>query len=184
LRQDGDIESKEVRSRILEYISSHPGAYLREIKRAIGISMGTVQYHLYSLEKERKIISKRRGLYKRFFVSFTFTDKDQKILDVLSQETERDILLYLSVNPGASHHDISEYIGISPGTTSWHMKRLVEAGLETSKRSTEVVYFLQVDAKDVAKLLKVYHTNIWERWADRLAEIFNEIPGRGTEEEG
>ncbi len=184
MREDDDNESKEVKTRILEYISSHPGAYLREIKKAIGISMGTAQYHLYSLEKEKKIISRRSGLYKRFFVSFTFTDKDQKILDVLSQETERDILLYLSINPGASHHDISEYAGISPGTTTWHMKRLLEAGLVTSKRSTEVVYFLQVDAKDVAKLLRDYHTNIWERWADRLAEIFSEIPGRGSEEEG
>jgi len=49
----------ETRDLIIQYIDSHPGAHLRQIKRDLRISMGVTQYHLYTLEREKKILSKR-----------------------------------------------------------------------------------------------------------------------------
>ncbi|MDA4131300.1 MAG: winged helix-turn-helix transcriptional regulator [Thaumarchaeota archaeon] len=164
------------RWRIIEYIKSHPGTHLRKIKRDLGVSMGVVQYHLYTLEREKRIISQRRGLYKRFYPNLVFGEKDRDILNVLSQETEREILLFLIAKPNANNKEISQYAKISAGATTWHMKRLLESGLIQAKHEQSFVrYSLTADSFEVMHLVKNYHTKIWERWADRLADTLGEI---------
>src|SRR5205823_13884476 len=83
--------------------------------------------HLRRLEKDQSIISRRRGLYKRFYKRLDFEVEEQEILGVLFQETERDLLLYLLKTPDATQKELSEFAHISASSTSWHMKRLVEA---------------------------------------------------------
>ena len=177
---DGSDESAE--SRILEFIEAHPGAHLREIKRELNLAMGTVQYHLYNLEREGRIVSRRSGLRKRFYPSTLFGEGQRAILDVLSQETERDILLYVLENPGSTQKAVTEYLGISPGTVNWHIKRLCAAGLiEVMREGHLVRYSVKTDRSEVLRLLREYHPKIWARWADRLADLLAEI---GSREEG
>jgi predicted transcriptional regulator len=174
------------RTQILGFIKTHPGSHLREIKRELNLAMGVVQYHLYTLEKEQKIISRRRGLYKRFYPILLFGDEQLEILDVLSQETERDILLYLLQKPDATQKEVSEYAEISPASVNWHMRRLVEARLVDSEHDgSHVRYVVRGNRGEILTLLKSYHPMIWERWADRLADVLldiSEIEGRGKRE--
>jgi predicted transcriptional regulator len=138
--------------------------------------MGVIQYHLYSLEKNKQIVAHRRGLYKRFYPALVFAEPQKEILDVLSQETERDLLLYLIDNPGATQKDLSEYARISPGTTNWHMKRLIGSNLVTMKREGQFVkYSLIIDSREILALLQSYHPNIWDKWVDRIANAINEV---------
>jgi predicted ArsR family transcriptional regulator len=163
------------REQIEEFIAQHPGAHLREIKRELKLAMGVIQYHLYSLEKEKKILSHHRGLYKRFYPNLVFGESQQDILDVLSQETERDLLLYLISNPGATQKQLSEYAQISAGTINWHMKRLIDSGLAKSKREGPFAkYEVKCDPQEVLRLLQAFHPRIWERWADRFANTITE----------
>ncbi|MHB8567674.1 MAG: winged helix-turn-helix transcriptional regulator [Nitrososphaerales archaeon] len=160
------------------YIKKHPGAHLRQVKRELNIAMGVIQYHLYSLEKDRKILSRRKGLYKRFYSNLVFGPAQYEILDVLSQETERDLLLHIISNPGANQKQLSEYASISPGTINWHIKRLVEAGLvQTRREGPYVRYEAKCDPDEVLRLLRGFHPSIWERWADRLANALTEASG-------
>ena len=180
---EGGGESKK--EEVLEFINAHPGTHLREIKRKLNLGMGTIQYHIYALEKEGRIISRRRGLSKRFYVSHIFGDKQHEILDVLSQELERDILLYLLQNPNSTQKALTDYTGMSPATINWHMKRLELAGLVKARHEGQFVkYIVTADHADILRLLKVYHPGIWERLADRLADIVTDIgeSGGGNEE--
>lgn len=175
-----DVSTKDL---VLEYIRSHPGAHLRDIKRALGLSMGVVQYHLGSLETDRKIVSRRRGLYKRFYQSLAFGENQQEILGVLSQEMERDLLLYLLDNPGSTQKELCDYAKISPGTMNWHMKRLGISYLVSSLRDGQFVrYTVSVDKNEILKLLQSYHPSIWEKWADRFANTVNEISSSKDQE--
>ncbi len=138
--------------------------------------MGVIQYHLYSLEREGRILSRRNGLYKRFYPNLVFGDYQQEILDVLSQETERDLLLYLINNPNSTQKELAEYAQISAGTINWHMKRLVESNLVQAKHEGQFVrYVVSGDAKEILRLVQSYHPSIWERWADRFADALTEI---------
>jgi predicted transcriptional regulator len=145
--------------------------------------MGVVQYHIYKLEKEGGIVSRRRGLYKRFYPNVKFDESQLEILDILSQETERDILLYLIRNPEAIQKELSEYVGTSPASINWHMRRLSRTGLvETKRVGPNVRYFVRGDHREILALLQSYHPMIWERWADRLAEVLIDISESRTEE--
>lgn len=172
------------RSQILGFIKTHPGAHLRDIKRQLNLAMGVIQYHLYGLEKERKIISRRRGLYKRFYPMLVFPEGQLEILDVLSQETERDILLFLIQNPDATQKELSEYAAISPPSINWHMRRLSDSGLVGAKHDgSNVRYIVRGNHAEILALLRSYHPMVWERWADRLAGVLIDITEARKEEE-
>lgn len=182
---EGASESK--RKDVLEFVNSHPGTHLREVKRELNLGMGTIQYHLYTLEKEGQIVSRRRGLYKRFYASHIFGERQHEILDVLSQEPERDILLFLVQNPNSTQKTLTDYTGMSPGTINWHMKRLGLAGLAQGTHEGQFVkYSIIADRAEILRLLKVYHPGIWERLADRLADVLAEVgeSSGGVEEKG
>jgi len=164
------------RDQILAFIKTHPGSHLRQIQRELGLAMGVMQYHLYALEKENRIASRRRGLYKRFYPVFQFAGGQLDILDVLSQETERDILLFLIQKPEATQKELSEYMDISPASVNWHIRRLSDSGLVDSRREgTNVRYSVRGGHGEILALLRSYHPMVWERWADRLADAILEI---------
>ena len=100
------------RVRILEFIKANPGTHLRKIKRELSLAMGVIQYHLYKLERERSVASARHGLYKRFYADKALKVEDREILSILSQETERDLVLYLIKNPLATQKELSKFARI------------------------------------------------------------------------
>jgi len=160
------------RVQILDFIKANPGVHLRRIKRELNLAMGVLQYHLYRLEKDQAIVSRKRGLYKRFYNRLDFEAEEQEILGILLQETERDLLLYLLRTPGASQKELSEFARISASSTSWHMKRLIQTGLVESRRQGSFVYYIaKGDPAKILTLLKSYHPRVWERWAERLADL-------------
>ena len=79
--------------KLLAFIQDNPGCHLRQVKRKMGISMGTVQYQLDKLEKMGRITSSRRGLYKYYFPAGLFRENEKDILEVLTHETARKILM-------------------------------------------------------------------------------------------
>ncbi len=166
----------DTREQILDYIKSHPGAHLRQIKRDLDISMGTTQYHLYALEKENRVLSQRSGIHKRFFVSFVFGEHQREILDILSQETERDLLFYLIQHPGASQKELSNYARISAGTVNWHMKRLISSGLVAINRDAQLVkYTVKGEPSEILTLIRSYHPTLWQSWVDRIADAISDV---------
>ncbi len=138
--------------------------------------MGVTQYHLYTLERERKILSRRNGLYKRFYPTHVFGEHQQEILDVLSQETERDLLLYLIQNPDSGPKELSEFARMSPGTINWHMKRLIGSNLVLVRREGQFVKYKVIDeSTEIISLVQSYHPSAWQKWVDRFANAISEV---------
>jgi predicted transcriptional regulator len=97
---------------------------------------------------------------------------------VLSQETERDLLLYLIKNPSTTQTELSEYAQISRRSINWHMNRLREADLVEAKREGSYVkYVVKGDDAEVLKLVRSFHPSVWEKWADRLADVLANVAG-------
>jgi predicted transcriptional regulator len=170
------ISRESKRLDVFEDIKTHPGTHLREIKRRLNIAMGTVQYHLTILEKEKRIVYDRKGSFKRFYSNNLFDGDEKEILNVLSQEREREILLFLIQNPLTTQKAISEFTNISSSSINWHMKRLNNAGLVDIRHENRFAkYNLTIDSAMVLSLLHNYHPSIWAKWADRLADLMGEI---------
>lgn len=172
------------RKRIYEYIRDHPGHHFRQIRRNLGLAMGDAQYHLYNLEREGLVVSKRRGIYKRFYPSRVFGEKQKDIMGLLSQETPRKILLVLLRKPGASQGQIAAFSKVSPPTITWHMKRLMGEGLVIAHRQGRTTrYWIKGDTGEIEMLMRSYHPKLWESWADRFADVWLEVSSYKKEKE-
>jgi predicted transcriptional regulator len=159
--------------RILDYITAHPGVHLRQICRELGLAMGDVQYHTQRLERDRRINSLRRGLYRFFYAATLFGDKQREVLSVLTLDTPRELLLSMIEKPDSGQYDLARALGVTQPTVSWHLKRLVDLGI-VEKRQTgrSTSYSVTGSAAEIAAFIRSYHPTVWERWSSRLADIF------------
>jgi len=166
-------ESDDTVDKVLFFIQDNPGCHLRRIKREIGISMGTVQYHLHKLEKMGRVTSTRRGLYKYYFPSGLFRENEKEILEVLTHETARKILMFIIGQKSPTQTDIVNSVRISARSISWHVGRLIALKMiREIKDGKYKRYQLQDDAKDILTLLRSYYPNVWDKWSMRVVEMF------------
>lgn len=168
--------SNSNQERILSFIQDNPGCYLRQIRNELALSMGSVQYHSYQLQKVGKITSTRQGLYKLHFQSGTFQDHEKKIFQVLNQETPREIIMFIIEQKDPTQTDITKRLGISAPSINWHVRRLIDFKIVDEVRDGKYKrYKLSdnlVDSEYIVKVLKTHHPNLWNKWSNRLAEMF------------
>ena len=166
-------ESNSNTIRVLQYIEQNPASHLRQIKRELDMSMGTTQYHLNLLEKQGKVSSERHNLHRYYFPIGLFEQNQRDILKILNQETAREILLIILEKKNPTQTDIADTIGLSSASVNWHIKRLIELGLILENKDGKFKrYSFGIDTKHIVSLMKNYHPNIWNKWSDRLAEMF------------
>jgi len=82
-------------NRVFHYITNNPGCHFRQVKKELNLSIGTIQYHLNKLEKDGKIISIRKNLYKFYFPNGIFQEHEKEILQILNHKTIREVF-YIS----------------------------------------------------------------------------------------
>ncbi len=163
-------------TRILEHIQENPGCHLRQIKRELNLAMGTIQYHLNLLEKQGKISSEKQNLHKYYFPVGLFEKNEKSILQILNQETAREILLSILEKKNPTQTDIANIMKLSSPSINWHIKRLLELGLVIESKDGKFKrYSFGIDTKYIVSLMKSYHPNIWNKWSNRLAEMFLSI---------
>ena len=168
--------------RVLQHIQENPGCHLRQIKRELDMSMGTIQYHLNLLNKQGKVSTERQNLHKYYFPIGLFEQNERDILKILNQETAREILMII-LEKKPTQTDIVNIIKISGASVNWHIKRLVEIGLVLEQKDGKFKrYTLGIDSKNIISLMKNYHPNIWNRWSNRLAEMFLSLSKEDNEQ--
>ena len=167
---------------ILQFIHENPSCHLRKIKKELGLAMGTVQYHLDKLEKAGRITAQKQGLHKYYFVIGAFEENEKQLLEVLSNETAREIVMFIVEQNYPSQTEISKHVGISSASVSWQIKRLQDSRIvEEVKEGKFKRYKLHGDSKQVISLLRNYYPDIWSRWSNRLAEMFLSLSQREQE---
>lgn len=114
------------RQTILEFIAANPGSHFRKIQKKLMLPLGTLQYNLKILEREKKIKSVKTKFYKNYYLS---NESDEIILSVLNLETPKKILMLLEQLGPLTHGQISTTLGLTSSTISWQMKKLVNLDL-------------------------------------------------------
>lgn len=159
--------------KIFEFVQQNPGCHLRRIKNELGMSMGTTQYHLDSLEKAGKIISEKHSFHRFYFPVGIFEVKQKNIMKILNQGTLREILLFIIERKNPTQVEISDHVKITPASVNWHIKRLLELGIIRETRDGKFKKYEFVgNPLHIIKILKEYHPSLWNNWSDRLAEMF------------
>ena len=168
-----NVDDQNNADKILQFIEQNPGCHLRQIKRELSISMGTLQYHLNLLEKNGKITSDKHSLHRHYFRVGVFLENEKNLLKILNKETERDILLYIIEHTNPTQMDIANAIQISAPSVNWHIANLVHLEIISEERDGKFKrYTFSGNTDHVISLMKRYHSSIWDKWSNRLAEMF------------
>ena len=163
------------RRRIFEYISGNPGTFLREIERALALSVGDLQYHLHQLEKSGLISPHDDGKRKRYFVNREVQFIDRAVLSILKMKTPRRIVMHILLHPDASFKEILAEFSFTKGALSFHLKRLVNAGIILKgKRERESVYKV-ADQERISQMLITYRSGIMDEALDGFIDVWTKI---------
>lgn len=160
--------------RVINHIKENPGCYLRQIKKSLHLSMGSIQYHLNKLEYEGKIISQKSGFYKHYFPIDVFKEHEKDIMTFLTQETPREIIMQIAENGNPTQTDIANSLEVSPSTINWHLKRLSKANIIKEIKDGKYKRYIispEISSLNIGKLLKNYYPSIWDKWCNRIAEM-------------
>lgn len=156
---------------VYNFIVRHPGSYFREMLRSLDVGHGNLQYVVDILEKEGRITTIKVGAYKHFYPS-DIDEQSKNILCILSQESPREILIFLARHPGACQTDVAREIKCSSPTARWYLLKLESLGLVWSKKTgAEIKYHANTSVPELANLLRMYRPSIWSKYADRMADL-------------
>ena len=171
---DESYELEPLVGKVLRFIQANPGCHLRRVKKSMGISMGTVQYQLGKLEKAGMITSTRRGLYRYYFPVGLFKENEKEILEVLTQETARKILMLIVEQKNPTQTDIVNSIGISARSVSWQVGRLIDLRIirEVKDGRFKRYKLHECDPRFIITLIRNYYPSIWDKWSIRVVEMF------------
>ena len=167
-----EVLELESRRKIYEVVRQHAGSHMREIQRASGLSFGMVSYHLSYLVRHNLIKEEKDGSYVRFY-PVTIDAKEEKLLALLRQRSVRTILIFIVTHEGCSHQDISTGVKLSPSTTTWHLKKLINNGIVISdKKIKGKEYSLGIPKERITNLLLTYRESFLDTLVDGLLELF------------
>lgn len=64
-----EVLELDARRSVLSLVEANPGIHFRHLLELSKLGSGTLHYHLYVLEREDYIVSRRQGVFRRFYVA-------------------------------------------------------------------------------------------------------------------
>src|SRR5437879_11970853 len=134
---------------------------MRELGRTVGLSLSGVGHHLRVLEEEGLVVGLSDGYYRRFFPSHLVLKPEARRLDYADRQLLAEcrrtpslaIILSLAVDGPLTHGEIGHGLRKSKGTVSYHLSRLVDAGLvNMERRAAEATYALADPTRAVSSV--------------------------------
>ena len=117
------------RQEIYEFISQNSGLHMRDISRKLSVPLTSLKYHLNYLEKKGFVMSRDDGKYNRYFISLEIGEKEKRILTCLRKRTMLHIILWFFIAVQCSQKDISRFLEKHPTTISFHLRKMIQAGI-------------------------------------------------------
>ncbi len=160
---DEDVLAVKTRRDLFQYVRANPGFHLREIARALNLSITLADYHLRFLEKNDLVSWTMDGEYKRYYPRSqpgdvtarpALSDDEKRVLAYLRQPVPFRVLAFLMEREAASHKEILEHVPVSPSTLSHHLKKMQYAGVLA--RAEDRSGYRVATPRTVARIMSTY----------------------------
>jgi DNA-binding transcriptional ArsR family regulator len=118
----------------------------------------------------------KHGKFSRYFsVRGRQLGEQQKLMALLRQKSLRGIVLFILTNKRANNAKIASALGLSPSTVSWHISKLLEAGIIERRRRGRRIFFRATRPEEVAELLKGYRRTFLDEMVDNFVEVWESL---------
>lgn len=164
------LESRRV---LFGEIRSTPGIHFRELLRRYEFAQGTVQYHLRWLEEEGLVESSDDGTFTRYYPAHSFETTDKTTMNALRRTYSRRIIAHLASEDELSTATLSERVGKSRSTVSWHLSRLHDEGIVEKERDGRAVLYSLRNPSQVMRLYATYQASFRDRLLDKVLELWD-----------
>ncbi|MCJ7571082.1 MAG: ArsR family transcriptional regulator [Candidatus Thermoplasmatota archaeon] len=172
---DHEMLNLSRRKMIFNQISKYPGTYIREMEKALSLSIGDLQYHLQQLEKADLISSHDDGRRKRYFIKNEVNYFDREILSFIKMRTPRRIIIFLMIHPESSFKEILAEFNFTKGALSFHLKKLIKANIViNTKREKEMIYRIK-DENKISQILITYQSGILDEALNGFIDIWTKL---------
>lgn len=165
----------DTRRKIYKTIEASPGLHFREIQRRTGMAIGSLQYHIEQLENKNLIRAEKETKFIRYYAVRQNITVDKKLISLLRQDSVRKIIIFLLENKAVNNQKLSKAIGLSPSTTSWHMEKLLYAGVVEKRKRGRKTFFKISNPDELAVILVGYRKSFLDVLVDNFAEVWGEI---------
>jgi len=140
-----NVLNTEVRKNLYNYIDDYPGSHLREIARELDLKPSNAAWHLRKLEQTNLVRSRTIGGKKVYYLVEGGAEARIEAIaeSILRNKNARDILFYLTGNPGKHLLEIANALNLNHHTVKWHIKKMYLAELidgDTSNSAYPVYY--------------------------------------------
>jgi predicted transcriptional regulator len=159
------------RDKIYSTIVQNPGLHFREIQRRTNIATGALQYHVDYLKKKNFIREEKQGKFSHFY-ALQNQKVDSGLMNLLRQESVRKIVIFLMNKRRVTLPIISKNIGLGLSTTSFHMQKLLQAGVVLQKSSNGKVFFYLKDKESILIILVEYRKSFLDELVDNFIDTW------------
>ena len=163
-------------------IENNPGLRFHQIKKETSLANGTLQHHVNSLIKIKKITAHYDNAIPRYFVPDV--DETSKVLiQRLSQNTTSKIIKLLLKKECQTFSQLVKYTKKSPGTVSLYKNKMVADKIiigttedcKKCKNNSMKIKYRLVEPEKVRSLVLEYGKTSVRRSVDNLADVFLSI---------
>jgi len=110
--------------------------HIEEVARAAGLQRSTAVYHLRTLVRHGQLVAMDGAKSVHYYPVGTTRDEASRTrLALLSSPRTRAVAEHVRDHPGLTRAELAAKVGIAASTLSWHLGRLLEAGLVVDDRA-------------------------------------------------
>ena len=167
---------------IISHITKFPGLRFYQLRQETGFANGTLQHHINSLIKSKKIDAHYDNAVPRYFLHNV--DQSHKIIiQRLSQNTTSKIIKLLLKKECQTFAKLVKYTKKSPGTVSLYKNKMVQDKIivgstedcKYCKNNSMKIKYRLVDPQKIKTVVLEYGKSSLSKSADNLADVFLSI---------
>ena len=167
---------------IISHIAKFPGLRFYQLRQETGFANGTLQHHINSLIKSKKIDAHYDNAVPRYFLHNV--DQSHKIIiQRLSQNTTSKIIKLLLKKECQTFAQLVKYTKKSPGTVSLYKNKMVQDKIivgstedcKYCKNASMKIKYRLVDPQKIKTVVLEYGKSSLSKSADNLADVFLSI---------
>ncbi|HJK01359.1 MAG TPA: winged helix-turn-helix transcriptional regulator [Methanocorpusculum sp.] len=148
--------------KICDYIQLHPGCSQKQLVAGLMLSRGSICYHLYKLKNAGKLIQlSRNGSTLYYLAGMDTGDKfEQTLSQLLTRKKSGKFLQVLYDHPYANRVELAEFLGLSPETLRWYLRRYAREGIVLVEMvGTKCYYSFTPKARKIYEHLLMQHNS-------------------------
>lgn len=135
--EEGALLDHPKRKAIYELVRSRPGINRNQVKTALGLAMGVLDFHLHRLENGKVIVRKpshRDNEVLLFTPDQCGLWENPRTRLLFGTNATRKVAMVLAQQPGATSADIADAVEAEPVTVRYHLSKLRDHGLADARR--------------------------------------------------